>query len=249
MMNTDEFFRNRKTIRRFSDRAVSGELLNEILESAIKAPSCGNMQLYSVIVTREPERKKELAALHFNQPAATGADLILTVCADFNRFTRWCEINKGDAAYNNFLSFSSAMTDGIILAQQITTIAEMKGLGVCWLGTVSYDPEKISNLLKLPELTCPVAALAIGYPAEEGETTERLAVADILYDEEYPVFSDDEIRHIYAVKDNFGPNKKFVEENGKENLAQVFADIRYPRHLNVPFSDILLNYIRKQKFL
>lgn len=249
MINIEEFFRNRKTIRRFADRKVSNELLNDIVESALKAPTCGNMQLYSVIVTRNPERKKELAALHFNQPAATGSDLILTVCADFNRFTRWCRINNGDAAYDNYLSFTSAMTDGVILAQQITTIAEMKGLGVCWLGTVSYDPEKISNLLKLPELTCPVAALAIGYPAEEGEATERLAVADILYEEEYPEMTDDDIRRIYAVKDNFEPNKKFVTENGKENLAQVFADIRYPRHINEPFSQSLLSYLRKQKFM
>ncbi|MBD5190463.1 MAG: NADPH-dependent oxidoreductase [Bacteroidales bacterium] len=245
----DKYFITRRSVRRYSDKKVSRELLDSILREAMKAPTCGNMQLYSVIVTRDEEKKKELAALHFNQPAATGADVLLTICADYHRFTRWCEINGGDPAYDNFLSFTSAVTDAVILAQQIVTIAEMRGLGTCYLGTVTYNASKISELLHLPEMTFPIAAISIGYPAEEGEETERLDLSGVVYDEEYPELSDDMIRNIYKVKEEFAPNKKFVEENGKENLAQVFSDIRYPRSLNEPVTAALLEFMKKQRFL
>lgn len=109
------------------------------------------MQLYSVIITRDPNKKAKLSEQHFNQPAATNSDLILTICADFNRFSRWCEISGATPGYSNFHSFITALTDAVILAQQIVTIAEMEGLGTCYLGTVTYNADAISNLLEPAE--------------------------------------------------------------------------------------------------
>ncbi|MDE5903499.1 MAG: nitroreductase family protein, partial [Muribaculaceae bacterium] len=169
------YYLGRRSIRRFTDREVPPALLDEILELAGRAPTCGNMQLYSVIVTRDAECRRRLAELHFNQPAATGAPVLLTVCADFARFTRWCEVNEADAAYDNFLSFTSAFADAMILAQQITTIAEQSGLGTCYLGTCIYNAPEIARLLRLPErMVVPVACLAIGWPDGEGVATESL---------------------------------------------------------------------------
>lgn len=237
------YFSGRRSVRRFSQEPVSEELLSGIFELAAKAPTCGNMQLYSVIVTRDEERRKELAALHFNQPASTGAPVLLTVCADFARFTRWCEINKADAAYDNFLSFTSAFADAMILAQQITTIAEMEGLGSCYLGTAIYNAPEISKLLKLPKMVMPVACLAIGWPEEEGVETERLPVQAWVHEEEYRADSDEDIVNLFKVKDEYPANQGYVEENGKENLAQVFAEVRYPRAMNEEFSRKLLDWL------
>lgn len=234
---------NRRSIRRFKDVEVSRELLEEILLEASKAPTCGNMQLYSVVVTRDEGRKAELAKLHFNQPA-TQAPVLLTICADFARFTRWCELNDADACYDNFLSFTSAFADAMILAQQITTIAEMRGLGTCYLGTVTYNAPEISKLLKLPErMVIPVACLAIGWPDEDGVETERLPIEAFVYEEEYRADSDEEILKLYKVKDEFPANKEYVKENGKQNIAQVFAEVRYPRAINEEFSRKLLDYL------
>ena len=236
-----EYFKNRRSVRSFQKREISDELLKEIISKAIKAPTCGNMQLYSIIISRDAARRKELAALHYNQPASQ-APVILTICADFARFTRWCELRGADAAYDNFLSFTSAFADAMILAQQITTIAEMEGLGTCYLGTVIYNAPEIAELLKCPEMVMPVASLAIGYADGEGVETERLPLEAVVCEEEYRSDSDEEILNLFKSKEEYPANKGYVEESGKDNLAQVFAEIRSPRGLNEEVSKKLLRY-------
>lgn len=239
-----EYFRSRRSVREFLKREVDPDLLNSILEDAMRAPTCGNMQLYSVVVTRDASMKSKLAELHFNQPA-TNAPVILTICADFNRFTRWCELRHADAAYNNFLSFTSAFADALIYAQQVATMAEIQGLGTCYLGTVTYNAPEIADLLELPEMVMPVACLAVGWPAGEGVATERLPIDAIVHEEKYRCDTDDEILQLFKDKEEYPANKKYVEENKKDNLAQVFAEIRYPRSLNEPFSEKLMEFLKK----
>lgn len=239
------YFTERKSVRKFAERKISDELLNDILKRAMKAPTTGNMQLYSVVATRSEEGKKALAPLHFSQPAASGASVVLTVCADLHRFTRWCEVSNADAGFDNFLSFTSAFADALIFSQQIVTIAEMEGLGTCYLGTVTYNAPEISALLKLPKMVIPVACIALGWPLEEGEPTERLELDGILHDETYHDPTDEEVIRIFKVKEEYAPNRRFIEENGKENLAQVFSELRYPRQMNEDFSRKFLDYLRE----
>lgn len=242
------YFATRRSVRDFLPDAIPMKLLDNILTAAAKAPTCGNMQLYSVIVTRDAERKSKLAAQHFSQPA-TNAPVILTICADFNRFTRWCKLNNADAGFDNLQSFMAACADAIILAQQITTIAEQQGLGTCYLGTVTYNAPEIAELLKLPALVVPVASLAIGYPASEGVETERLNMSAFVYEEEYRDDSDEKIIAEFRIKDEYPGNSGFAKENGKRNLAQVFAEVRYPREMNEAFSTKFGQFLRDSGFL
>ena len=244
----ENYFLTRRSCRNFKEDKIEDKLLEDIIFKASKAPTCGNMQLYSVVVTEDEERRKNLANYHYNQPAAVTAPVILTICADFNRFTRWCEINEAEAGYDNFHSFIVAMTDAVIFAQQIVTIAEQKGLGTCYLGTVTYNADEISKFLELPELVVPVASLAIGVPEKEGERTERLSINSILHKEKYNVCSDEEIRDYFRVHDEDPSNDKFIKENKKENLAQVFAEIRYPKALNEKVSESFKSLIKEKGF-
>ena len=244
-MNKSYFF-ERRSIRNFAKKEVSEELLNSILERAMKAPTTGNMQLYSVVVSRDPEGLKKLAPMHFSQPAAVNAPVMLTICADLYRFTRWCEISNADAGFDNFLSFLSAFADALIYAQQVVTIAETEGLGTCYLGTVTYNAPEISELLQLPDTVIPVACLALGWPEGEGEPTERLELDGIIHHEIYNKRSDEEILDIFKVKEDYAPNKEYVKENKKENLAQVFAEVRYPKKMNEDFSEKFLNYLKEK---
>lgn len=245
----DKYFSSRATVRDFRNEDVPLSLIESILEAAMRAPTCGNMQLYSVIVTREPEARRALAETHFNQPAATGAPVILTICADFNRFSRWCRLSDAKPGYDNFLSFLTATTDAVILAQQITTIAEMEGLGTCWLGTVTYNAARISELLSLPDLVVPVAALSIGWPASTPERCERLPLEACMHLERYRDDSDAKVMELFKAKDEFEPNARFVAENGKTSLAQVFTDVRYPEAMNVEVSKGMLDLLRDKKFM
>ncbi len=242
-------FAGRRSVRKYSDREVSRELLDSILEAAMRAPTCGNMQLYSVVVTRSAEGKAALAPTHFNQTMVTGAPVVLTVCADFNRFTRWCELSDADPGYDNFLSFMSAVADATIFAQQIVAIAESEGLGTCYLGTVTYNADKISDVLGLPDLCVPVACITLGWPAEEGVETERLPLRAVVHEERYRADSDEEIIELFKAKDDYAPNRRFIEENDKKTLAQVFTDVRYPRAMNEDFSRAFLALLRTKKFM
>lgn len=246
-MNKD-YFSSRATVRKFEKRHISDELLNDIIEKAMRAPTCGNMQLYTVIVTKDEDNKSRLAKFHFNQPASTGCDVILTICADFNRFTRWCEISDATPGYANFHSFICALTDAVIFAQQIVTIAEMEGIGTCYLGTVNYNAAEISEMLELPELVVPVASLALGYPDEAPEEVERLPLEAIMHNERYRHDEDEGVKALFKDKEDFPANKKFVEENGKPSLASVFTDIRYPKDMNEKVSETFLELLKNKKF-
>ena len=244
-----EYFSKRATVRNYEKRHIPESLLDDILERAMRAPTCGNMQLYSVVVTRDPEKLARLAKEHFNQPASTGADVILTICADFNRFTEWCEASGAKPGYDNFHSFMMALTDAVIYAQQVVTIAEMEGLGTCYLGTVNYNARQISDLLELPDLVVPVASLSLGYPADVATQCERLPLAAIKHTETYRKDTPDEVVELFKAKDEFADNQKFVEENGKESLAQVFTDIRYPESVNLSVSESFMQLLKDKGFL
>ncbi len=244
-----DYFSNRITVRNFNGRHIPDEKLTNIIERAMHAPSCGNMQLYSVIVTRDPSMKTKLAAQHFNQPASTGCDVILTICADFNRFSRWCKLSGAKPGYDNFHSFITALTDAVIFSQQIVTIAEMEGLGTCYLGTVNYNANDISNLLELPELVVPVASLAIGYPKGDEKQVERLPVRAVIHNEKYRKDSDQETLNLFKDKEEYPDNIKFVKENQKASLASVFTDIRYPKEMNEAVSKSFTKLLKIKKFL
>lgn len=239
------YFTDRRSIRRFKDEPLADSLIIDIVGKATKAPTTGNMQLYSVIATRETDKKAELAKLHFNQPA-TGAPVLLTVCADFHRFNRWCEINGTEAGFGNLQGFLYGLFDATVLAQQITTIAELHGLGTCMLGTTAFNAPEIASLLQMPAGVVPLLTLAIGIPGGDGEETERLDCSSILHFEQYSDPADTAIAEIYAVKDQFAPNRRYVEENKKPSLAHVFTEIRYPEAMNSEFSVKLKNWLTEQ---
>lgn len=243
-----EYFSRRATVRQFTSEVPPKDLIERIVAAAMEAPNTGNMQLYSVVETRDPENLRAMSPMHFNQPTAVGAPVILTVCADVKRFERWCEVSDATPSMRNLQMLLAAITDAVILAQQIVTIAELEGLGTCYLGTVAYNAPEIAELLGLPDGVIPVAALALGYPAATPDKCERLPVNALLHSERYARPDDEEIKTLYSAKDDFEPNRKFVTENGKKSLAQVFTDVRYPAANNLPFSKRLADFLKAQGF-
>lgn len=245
----NEYFLKRRTFRTFSNKEVNDRLIKELLEAASHAPTTGNMQLYSVIITKDTAKKELLASAHFSQPAFMNAPVILTFCADFNRFVKWCEANDADPGYDNVQSFIAAALDTTILAQQFVTLAEMNGLGTCYLGTATYNPDIISKVLNLPSLVVPVASIALGYPEGEAPESDRLSTDAFVHGEEYRDYDEKRIRELYAEKEAREDSRRFVAENNKSTLAQVFTDVRYPRTNNEHFSKVFIEFLKKQGFL
>ena len=244
----NEYFKNRNSVRTFSEKEVPIELIKEILSEAIHAPNTGNMQWYSVVITHETEIKTQLETCHFNQPAAVNAKLLITFCVDINRFEKWCNIRNATPGFRNFQSFVAAAIDTSILAQQFTTIAELNNLGTCILGTTTYNAPEISEILKLPKMVIPLTTIAVGYRIDESTATERLPIEAVVHDEIYNDYDDNKVIEMYEEKENLDINKQFTTENNKSTLAQVFTDVRYPKHNNELFSDKYIAYIESQGF-
>lgn len=247
-MAIDKYFTNRRTIRKYADKDVSQQLLEELIEAASHAPTTGNMQLYSVVATRDKAIKKALAPTHFNQPSVMAAPVVLTFCADFNRFVKWCEVSDAKPGYDNFQSFITALLDTTIFAQQFCTLAEMNGLGCCYLGTTTYNAPDIAKILNLPARVVPVTTLTVGYPDGDSEISDRLPVNAIMHNETYHNYNDEQIKALYAAKEARDDSRRFVAENGKSTLAQVFTDVRYTRDANEHFSKVYREFIDGQKF-
>lgn len=172
--------KTRRSIRKFKVDEVSDEVLNPLFEKAFRSSTTGNMQLYSVVITRDKAQKEKLAPAHFNQPAYANAPMVITFCADFNRFTKWCEQRNATPGYNNAESFACAAIDTVIAAQTFCVAAEEAGLGICYLGTTTYNPDQIAEVLQLPKLVVPIVTLSVGYPAEDPQCSDRLPISAIV---------------------------------------------------------------------
>jgi len=239
----------RRTIRKYSSRAIPEALLEELLQAGVRASNTGNMQLYSVVVTRSAEQKAALTPAHFSQTMVTEAPVALTFCADANRFVRWAALRKAEAGFDNFETFISAAIDAVLFAQTFCVAAEARGLGICYLGTTTYNAAQIIDVLRLPRLVMPITTVTVGFPAEQPEQPERLPLAAIVHNEQYCDYNEQSINELYAAKEALEVNRRFVCENGKETLAQVFTDVRYSKSNNEFFSEEFLKALKSQGFI
>ena len=239
----------RRSIRHYTKQAVSEDLLNRLLEEAARTQTLGNLQLYSVVVTRSDEMKQRLAPAHFNQPMVTEASVVLTICADFNRTSQWARCRKAEPGYDNLLSFINASIDALLYTQTLCNLMDEEGLGYCYLGTTVYMPQQIIDTLQLPRLVMPVATLTVGWPAEEPPLSDRLPVESFVHQETYRDYTPLDIDRFYAYKEQLEENRHFVEINKKETLAQVFTDIRYTKKDNEAMSAGLLDTLKHQGFI
>lgn len=245
-----ENMKTRRSIRKYTTEDISEALLNELLEIGARASNTGNMQLYSVIVTRDQANKEKLAPAHFNQPMVTKAPVVLTFCADVNRFVKWAEQRKAEAGFDNIQTFIASTIDSMLFAQSFCNAAEAMGLGICYLGTTAYNADQIIKALSLPRLVVPIITVTVGYPAEPlPEQVERLPLAAVIHNESYVDYTPAAIDSLYYDKEALEVNKQFVQENNKETLAQVFTDVRYTKKNNDYFSEVLLKVLQEQGFM
>ena len=244
-----ESLNKRRSIRKYADKDVSNELLTRLLREAERTQTMGDLQLYSVVVTRSEEKKRQLAPAHFNQPMVTGAPVVLTFCADFRRTSRWAEERNAVPGYDNFLSFINAASDALLYTQTFCNLADEEGLGYCYLGTTVYMPQQIIDVLELPRLVMPIATITLGWPDENPPLSDRLPIESIIHEETYHDYTPELIDRFYNEKESLEENKEFVKINNKETLAQIFTDIRYTKKDNEAMSEGFLEALRHQGFM
>ena len=246
-MDTISLLNSHRSIRKYKSTPVPQELIDRIIEAGERASNTGNMQLYSVVVTRQAERLAALSKLHFGQGAT--APLFLTVCADVNRYHLWCRQRGCDEPYSNLLWLLSATVDASLFAQNLCVASEAEGLGFCYLGTVLYNTAAIADMLELPTGVVPVVALSMGWPDEQPAQSERLPIEGVVHEERYRRYSNDDIDAIHRLREEFAFNREMVKVNGVRNLAELFTTKRYPRKDNEAVSAALADFLAQAGFV
>ena len=249
MNPTIETLLNHKTIRNYKSDPIDDKVLATILDAGFRASTTGNMQVYSVIVSKDAEKRKELCKLHFNQKMVEQAPVILTFCADFNRFNKWCKLRDADPGYDNFLSFYTASIDALLVSQNVAVAAESFGLGICYLGTTTYQADKLIEFFNLPEGVVPVTTIVVGYPDESPEQVDRLPAKAIVHNEVYKDYTNQDIEEAYREKEALPLTHHLIKENQLSNLAQIFTVKRYTKKDNIHFSKVYLEAIEDQGFM
>jgi len=246
-----------KSIREYENKEVSQELLDQILEAGIRASSSGNMQSYSIIVTRDKELKKKLYSAHMDQSMVIDAPILLTFCADFNRMRKWLELNDAPVHFDNFMSFMIGTIDATLVSQNCALAAENAGLGICYMGSTLANCDQIGELLNLPPNVVPVVGYSLGYPKESPSLRDRLPLNGLVHYDQYEDYSDEEILEIYKDRNEKGWNrymdvpklKEMTEKLGLENLAQIYSIAKYTKESHHQFSQTVLNYLERQNYM
>lgn len=248
-METLQTIFQHRSIRKYKSTPIPDAILDDILKAAVCASTTGNMQVYSIIVTKEEERKQKLWEMHFKQNMVLQAPVILTFCADFNRFNQWCRQRNAEPGYDNFLSFFTAAIDALLAAQNACIAAEAHGLGICYLGTTTYQAAKLIDFFECPQGVVPITTVVLGYADETPGLTDRLPVEAVVHHETYMPYSPEKIDRLYYEKEGLPLTKSLIEENQLENLAQIFTQKRYTHKDNLHFSKALLEVLEKAGFM
>ncbi|WP_256941293.1 nitroreductase family protein [Bacillus sp. EAC] len=257
VLELNDVIHGHKSIREYENKEVSQELLDQILEAGIRASSSGNMQSYSIIVTRDKELKKKLYSAHMDQSMVIDAPILLTFCADFNRMRKWLELNDAPVHFDNFMSFMIGTIDATLVSQNCALAAENAGLGICYMGSTLANCDQIGELLNLPPNVVPVVGYSLGYPKESPSLRDRLPLNGLVHYDQYEDYSDEEILEIYKDRNEKGWNrymdvpklKEMTEKLGLENLAQIYSIAKYTKESHHQFSQTVLNYLERQNYM
>lgn len=162
--------RERRSIRRFQSRPVPDATLGRLLESAVLAPTAGNVQAWHFYVVKDDERRQALAAAAHHQLFVAQAPVAIVVCADLPRIAnRYGE--RGTGLY--------VFQDTAAAVQNLLLTATAFGLGTCWVG--SFDDEAVAEVVGAKRgVLRPVAVIPVGYPAEEPAQRPRRPVDEVV---------------------------------------------------------------------
>ena len=256
MNETYKTINSHSSVRNYQKKEVPEAVLERILEAATRASTSGNMQCYSIIVTTDPELKKELFEPHFEQNMVIEAPVLLTFCADFNRMRKWLEISNAPLNFDNFMSFMIASIDAILASQNAAIAAEAEGLGICYMGTTLASCDKIAKILSCPKNVVPIVGFSLGYAAEKPIVRDRLPMSAVIHQQKYQDYSNEQISEIYKEKEVTGFKRyqqvpelrEKIEGMNIKNLAQIYTRAKYTRESHIEYSNTVMDFIKSQNF-
>ncbi|MGG4033888.1 nitroreductase family protein [Paenibacillus cisolokensis] len=174
------------SVRHFDpDRPLPEGLVEMMMASAQSAPTSSNFQSWSVVVIRDPERKRRMRELCDNQAFIEQAPLFLAFCADSYRH-KYVTARQGYRFGSDYLELLLvSVIDSALAAQNAALAAESLGLGCCMVGAIRNRAREVAEFLELPPSVFATIGLAVGYPASPSSVKPRLPQSVVVHQEKY----------------------------------------------------------------
>lgn len=190
MTATIDLLTSHRSIRKFTDEAIPQSQVEQWVKAGQAAATSSFIQACTVIQVAKGEKRNELMACAAGQAYVGDAPVFLVFCADMQRHKQACEQHKSDMHSGFTEQFLTASLDVGLFAQNVVIAAESDGMGICYIGALRNEIEKVAELLELPDLVYPVFGLCIGKPAQNPEVKPRLPLSVVLKQERYSEVTD-----------------------------------------------------------
>lgn len=209
MNETLKTIENRRSIRKYAGTPIREEEKELILHAALRAPTAGNMMLYSIIRVEDQSIKERLADTCDHQPFIAAAPWALLFVADYQRFFdyyEYCDVQsqcaqKGiEARLPGEGDLLLACCDALIAAQTAVLAAESLGIGSCYIGDILENAETHRQMFKLPRFTLPITLVVFGRPAVErtkNRLTTRFPNECVVFQNEYRRLTEVDFAHMF----------------------------------------------------
>jgi nitroreductase len=259
MNETLDLLFQRKSTRAYEDRAVPAEVKEEILLAAMRAPTAGNMMLYSIIDITDQRIKDRLAETCDHQPFIAKAPLVLMFFADYQRwydYFKVCGVTDSLGISENEIrkpeegDLLLACSDALIAAQNAVIAAEALGLGSCYIGDIMENYEVHKELLGLPDYVFPISMVVFGYPTEqqkERQQPDRFDKKFIVFENKYKQLSKMEFDEMYekAHERMKSFNGGLLEKSAGEIMYSKKYTADFTKEMNRSVKAALKNWKRK----
>lgn len=249
MNQTIEIINKRVSLRRYKQEPISDEHEQLIINSALRAPTAGNMMLYSILVVKNQETKDILSKTCDNQPFIAKAPLVMVFLADMQRWfdyydqtdvAKYCSEHGLDYQGPDMGDFMIATSDALIAAQNAVVASESVGIGSCYIGDIMENYETHRDLFKLPDYAFPVAMLCFGYYPDNfnPHPRPRFDQKYLVFDEEYKRMKPQDLTTMFSGREQEMPrDNKFQADN--------FGQLTYARKTGAEFSKEMTRSIEK----
>jgi len=185
MSSVIELLKSHRSIRKFTDKVIEQELLEDLFVAGQAAATSSFLQGTTIVRISNKDTREKLAELAGNQPYVKTAAEFMIFCADLKRAGNYCEAYEKPFEGDFTEHFIIATVDVALMAQSLVTAAESVGLGICYIGGIRNNPVEVSKLLELPRGVYPVFGLCLGYPDQEPEIKPRLPTSVVVKEETY----------------------------------------------------------------
>ena len=171
--------------RRFLPRAIEPDTLRLLCACALSAPSKSDLQQADIVIVGDMAIRQKIVATIPDMPWINDAPAFLVFVANGERLPFIVGLRDKPFPNDHLDQFFNAVVDAAIVLSNFIAAATTVGLGCCPISAIRDHAGTVSDLLQLPERAVPVAGLCVGWPAQAGEITPRLALSTTVIEDHY----------------------------------------------------------------